>query len=224
MPASNVEQLELTFTNGWGGKRKGAGRTRNGKKQCAAHDTRPELSRHHPVHVCTRMCDGLPNLRNTATRRIIETHLARGADRFGFHLIEYSIQTNHIHLVVECEDRVALWRGMKGLLVRIARALNEMWGRKGQVFRDRYFARALTKPLAVRTALVYVLQNARKHGSTYAKTDEFSSGPWFEGWKEALEKPKRASPCLRPRTWLLKKGWKRRGLIGFEESPRRGIE
>ena len=67
-------------------------------------------------------------------------------------------------------------------------------------------------------------EDARKHGSMYETTDEFSSGGWFEGWKEALEKPKRASPCLRPRTWLLKKGWKKRGLIGFEESPRSGIE
>src|SRR5262245_20693110 len=179
MPAPNVRQLELTFTNGWGGKRKGAGRKRDTTKQCAEHGVRPDLSRHHPVHVCIRLCDGLPNLRDTATRRVIEKHMARGADRFEFHLIEYSIQTNHIHMVVEAQDRVSLWRGMKGIQVRLARWLNKFWGRKGQVFRDRYFARALKVPSAVRTALVYVLQNARKHGSQYAKTDEFSSGGWF---------------------------------------------
>ncbi|TAJ14476.1 MAG: hypothetical protein EPO68_12715, partial [Planctomycetota bacterium] len=47
-----------------------------------------------------------------------------GADRFGFRLIEYSVQSNHVHLLVEVPDRHALTRGAKGLFVRLAKQLN----------------------------------------------------------------------------------------------------
>lgn len=40
-----------------------------------------------------------------------------------------SILSNHLHLIVEAKGRGALSRGMKGLQVRIARALNKPWNR-----------------------------------------------------------------------------------------------
>jgi len=63
-----------------------------------------------------------------------------GCQRFGYRLIEFSVQGNHIHLVVEAPDVVALGRAMKGLEVRMARALNKVMKRKGPVFADRYHA------------------------------------------------------------------------------------
>jgi hypothetical protein len=48
---------------------------------------------------------------------------------------------------------------VRGLAIRVARAVNRALGRRGRVFADRYHARALTTPRAVRHALVYVLMN-----------------------------------------------------------------
>src|SRR6185503_8845625 len=91
-----------------------------------------------------------------------------------------------LHLIVEAEDERSLSRWMKGLAVRLARALNRIWRRVGNVFPDRYHARSLTNPRAVRTALVYVLGNARKHGTWInPEPDFYSSGPAFDGWKGA---------------------------------------
>src|SRR5437879_4806944 len=47
--------------------------------------------------------------------------------------------------------------------IRVARAVNRALNRRGAVWTDRYHARALTSPRAVRNALVYVLMNRRKH-------------------------------------------------------------
>jgi REP element-mobilizing transposase RayT len=162
----------------------------------------------------------LPSLRNEAEREVIELAFSRGSDRFGFRLVEYSIQPSHLHLVVEAKDRRSLWRGMQGLLVRVARALNKLWGRKGRVFADRYRARSLQTAYGVRTALLHVLHNARHHGRDLVGVDPYSSGPWFDGWTETVARAARPSPCVSARTWLLLIGWRRFGLIWPDELTR----
>ena len=99
---------------------------------------------------------------------------------------------------------------------------------------DRYHARPLTSPRAVRNTLAYVLNNYRHHGEDQmgiARTwqaDPFSSGPLFFGWKELegspvlwpLRPPYLPLLVLRPRTWLLAKGWWQfQPLISVREVP-----
>jgi REP element-mobilizing transposase RayT len=86
-----------------------------------------------------------------------------GADRFGFRLVHFSVQGNHVHLLVEAKDEKALAKGMGGLGVRVARGLNKVMGRAGKVLDDRYHAHVLRTPTEVRRARSYLLQNARKH-------------------------------------------------------------
>jgi REP element-mobilizing transposase RayT len=167
-----------------------------------------------------RLRDGLPSLRRDAARVAVERAIRAGAERFGFRLAQYSMQTNHVHLIAEAEDRSELSRGMKGLLVRVARALNRLWSRMGRVFADRYHARQLRTPREVRNALVYVLHNARHHGLRVLGVDLYSSGRWFDGWSRKLLFASRG-PAATARSWLLRIGWRIHGLIGIEEMPAR---
>ena len=137
----------------------------------------------------------------------------------------YTVDRTLPHLIVEAEDQDELSRGMTSLGARIAKRLNKLWRRKGQVFPDRYHALELTTPRACRNALVYVLQNARKHGCWQARRpDAYSSGPLFDGWSSRGGAPvvAQSSPRSyvgRPRTWLLSVGWRRHGLIDPREVP-----
>ncbi|MCY2960754.1 MAG: hypothetical protein NTY35_11360 [Planctomycetota bacterium] len=215
--SDNLEQLAL-FRRG--GRRDGAGRKPAGKRALVAHSRRARVTRHTPVFVTTKLVEGLPNLRRERTLALLRDSLAAGADRFGFRLVEYSVQSNHLHFVVEAQDERALGRGMKGLLVRLAKALNQAWDRNGRVIRDRYHARVLTTPREVRQVLVYALQNARKHGARILGIDAYSSGPWFEGWADRSPRADRVLP--RPTSWLLSFGWTKGGLISTREMPRGG--
>jgi len=217
--SSNVDQLAL-FRRG--GQRDGAGRKPAGEHALVAHAPRARVTRHSPVFVTTKLVEGLPNLRRESTLALLRDTLAAGADRFGFRLVEYSIQSTHLHFVVEAQDERALGRGMKGLLVRLAKALNRAWGRSGRVIRDRYHARVLETPREVRQVLVYALQNARKHGARILGIDAYSSGPWFEGWADRSPRADRALP--RPHSWLLSIGWTMSGLISTRETPRGGTD
>jgi hypothetical protein len=122
---------------------------------------------------------------------------------------------------------VALSRGVAGLSIRLARTINRVLARKGEVFSDRYHARALSTPREVRHGLVYVLLNFRKHLDRPGGVDPASSGFWFDGWK--LSCPSRPPgwtldevvPVQRARSWLARVGWRRHGLISFHEQPAR---
>ena len=129
--------------------------------------------------------------------------------------------TDHLHLIVEADDRATLARGVRGLAIRVARAVNRALDRRGAVCADRYHARALTSPRAVRHALIYVLMNRRKHCAGERGLDPCSSAPWFTGWRNALATLPGPPPVVGARTWLAAVGWRRHGLIdGATECPR----
>jgi hypothetical protein len=108
---------------------------------------------------------------------------------------------------------------MQGLGIRLARRINRATHRKGSLWTDRYHARKLTTPTEVRNALVYVLQNRKKHGALSTHVDPMSSGPLFSGWSDYEPSSDDRGICADPRTWLLRVGWKKRGLISIHESP-----
>jgi hypothetical protein len=143
------------------------------------------------------------------------------SSRTDFRIVEYSVQSNHVHLIAEAEHAHALSSGMGGLAIRLARTVNRALGRRGRVWGDRYHARALTTPRAVRYALVYVLTNFRKHHRVVTEIDPCSSAPWFAGWRAPRAAPRAESPPVaRARTWLARVGWRRHGLIGTDERPK----
>jgi putative transposase len=172
------------------------------------------------MHVTVRARAGLPSLREDALARVVRR--AVGATlRNDFRVVHFSIQTNHIHLIVEASDKQALSRGMQSLNARIARAVNHTLAVHGRVWRERYHARELRTPRAVRNALVYVLMNAKKHGHRLASgIDALSSAPWFEGFAGRVDVMDDASPVRAPRTWLAGVGWRRRGRIRLDERPK----
>jgi hypothetical protein len=131
------------------------------------------------------------------------------------------VQTDHVHLVVEGDDPTALVRGVQGLAVRCAKAVNRAVRRRGSVWCSRYHARALRTPSETRRGLVYVLLNFRKHLRASPGIDPRSSGPWFDGWRTPAQAAPDASATLPGRTWLVTIGWRRAGgRLGIDERPR----
>ena len=219
MKKTRQRQTEFGFTN-WGGKRRGAGRKPKGEKAGVSHAKREKLAERFPVHVTLKVVQGLPNLRRKETFRELERAFVAGAERFGFRLQQYSVQTNHVHLIAEARDERALSRGMQGLSIRMAKALNRLWQRSGKIFADRFHSRVLKTPREVRNTLAYVLLNTNHHGVRYVDgCDPCSSGVSFDGWKDAKNTGADSSPgfLARARTWLLRVGWRRHGLIPLRD-------
>jgi len=215
-------QLSLPAPRTWGGRRAGAGRKLTpGCRPSVPHRPRPTHTAAHPVHVTLRSGPAVRCLRSNrafpAVRRALYV-----ASRENFRIIHFTVQDDHLHLIVEADDTRALSRGMRGLAIRVARAVNRALGRRGAVWGDRFHARALTTPRAVRNALVYVLMNRRKHRAGERGLDPCSSAPWFRGWREPVATLLGPPPVVAARTWLAAVGWRRHGLLGLDERPRSG--
>jgi REP element-mobilizing transposase RayT len=193
-----------------GGRRAGAG-AKPGPRPRVRHGRRPPITGRQAGHVTLKVREGLRSLRDLRIVRELEQALRGAAERGDFRLVHYTIQADHLHLIVEAADRKALGRGMTALASRVARAVNRVLGRTGPVLRDRYHLRVLRTPLEVRRALAYVLLNARKHlgrlAPTLGRIDPASSGAWFDGWRRLFEPPEERPPPVAPaRSWLLRVG------------------
>jgi REP element-mobilizing transposase RayT len=193
--------------------------------------------------VTTRVVRGAGYLRGFRVYPAVRQALCAARDRLGARIVHFSIQRDHIHLLVEARDQIALGRAMKGFGVRVARRLNKLADRRGRVIADRYHARYLRTPTEVRAALVYVIQNGVKHARDEGRIargqgpwiDPHSSAAFFDGWhprcrrwipaRDAPSHPLHrwapsAVPVAAPRTWLLTSGWRRAGgSINTSELP-----
>ncbi len=178
----------------------------------------------HPALVTLKVRAGLPSLRRRGFVRSFERSLAALRARSDFRVVEYSIQSNHAHFIVEAESPDELGRGMKALGARFARAVNRAFGARGAVLRDRYHLRVLWTPREVRNALAYVLLNVRKHRAqrglaTPPRVDPASSGRWFAGWASEVLLARDPPVVSAARSWLLRVGWVRWGTISPAETP-----
>jgi REP element-mobilizing transposase RayT len=184
-----------------------------------------------------RVARGVPSLREQRVFVQVCKALAAAKQRFGFSLVHFSVQQDHVHLIAEAKDGRALSRGVQGLSIRIARAVNRQLQRKGRLFADRYHARALKTPREARLALRYVLLNARKHARALVPAgfvDSRSSAAWFDGfarpeglafgaasvraeWTRATGSDE--PPVVKAKIWLLRVGSRRAGVFDVDEVP-----
>jgi REP element-mobilizing transposase RayT len=225
MRISRQGTLRLRTKSTWGGRREGAGR-KPGPNPRVRHLSRVRVDGRSPCHVTLRVRDGVPSLRNARFVAAFEESLRRGRERKKFRIVHYSIQRDHLHALVEAEGAAALGRGMKALGSRLAWTVRRVFGRTGRVLTDRYHLHVLRGPREVRNALAYVLLNAHKHAAALGRrvrprwqVDPASSGRWFTGWRERVTPAPEAPAVSDARSWLLRTGWRRHGLLSVDEVP-----
>jgi len=223
-----------------GGKRRGAGRPPKGEHAGSPHKERPFHHARNPVHVVLRAVRAVDTLRRRCAYHAIRKATRTTARRDDFRIVHLSIQHDHVHLLVEADDKTALASGMQGFQISAAKHLNaaiskERPGprRRGSVFPDRYYSVEITSPRQARNALNYVMNNWRKHQEESRAIahgwdiDWYSTGPLFRDWQEhggkavLLEPPPSYVPLFvhSPKTWLLSVGWKKSGPISYHAIP-----
>ena len=190
------------------------------------HRQREGIVARLPVHITIRLRRGIPTLRQPRFVRRFRSSLSEACVRHGFRVVHYSIQRDHVHLLIEAQSNHSIACGMKSVGARIGKLANRLFQRSGKVLDGRYHLRALRTPLEVHRALRYVLLNHRHHTARRrrpkrltvhppAQPDPASSGRWFDGWRTTTAPPNLTDvrEVASARTWLMRTGWRRHGLI-----------
>jgi len=214
-------EIDLRPRTKRGTLRKKLGRPITGRRMDPRHRTRPDHDARHPVHIVLRVTREVSNLRTHRAYRAIRRAIDRCRARSDFRVAHMSIQSNHIHLLVEADDKDALRSGMQGFAISAARRLNrELRRPRGHVFAFRYHATPLTNPTQTRNAISYIVNNWRHHRCDRYDTrrfDPYSSAHAIADWRIAPHPDQ--LPVVRATTWLLADGWKRAGDIRYDEVP-----
>jgi REP element-mobilizing transposase RayT len=136
------------------------------------------------VHVTLRTVRGFARLRDPRLYAALRSAIARSQRAASFRITDFSVEPNHVHVIVEAEDEKALSNGMRALAIRLTLTVRRITGHRGAVWADRYHAHELRSPTEYRNALAYVLNNWRKHVRGVGEMDPCSSAPWFSGWSD----------------------------------------
>jgi REP element-mobilizing transposase RayT len=221
-----------------GGKRKGAGRKPKGRRAGSRHEKRPLIKPQFALHIVLRVVAAVGSMRWRELYKAVREATITAAMRERIRIVHVSIQRTHVHMLAEAENGLALARGMQGFTISASRHVNTALAigarrRRGPVFADRYHLEVIKSPTRARHTLSYILNNWRKHREDQQGTpstwlvDPFSSGIQFPGWQELEGKdfmwPIRETydPLFvrRPRSWLLREGWKLCGPISARDVP-----
>jgi REP element-mobilizing transposase RayT len=222
-----IRPVQLSFEDRRRLTRAGKEKKRPGPKAGSFPNVRHRARAVHkywnPLHVTMRAVRGLPSFR-AQTLFVAFERAVRLTQRDDFRVVEFSVQDDHLHLIVEADDNDALARGMKSFSVRANRLFNAAVGRgRGRVWGDRYHRRDLKSARQVRNALVYCLSNYKKHQGVTSgapRIDPCSSARWFEGWTAIRTHDDGPRPTARARTVLLRTAWQKHGFIHPGERPR----
>jgi REP element-mobilizing transposase RayT len=179
------------------------------------HRAREPVAGLQPLLVTLRVREDVPSLHGRAFVEEFRRSLAVARERGDFRVVHYALRHDHVHLIVEARGKRALASGMKSVAARLARAMNRASARSGPVVDGRFHSRVLRTPRDVRDALAFVLIDRRGGGA--------SSAGAFDGWKQGRGRPRRGAsgaPEVAPaRSWLLRLGWRRHGLLDPREVP-----
>lgn len=161
------KQIELNIYQGQhGGRRPGSGRKRIHSRG-VAHRTREKMSSRPPLHINFKF---RTNIRNKTCLKNLKRAILNSR-RQGLRVLHCSLQSNHVHLIVEAETNTLLTKGMRSLTVTFAKGL-----KKGRVQLERYHLHVLRTLRETKNALHYVLFNKQKHEKgTCTSIDEYTS-------------------------------------------------
>ncbi|WP_408095458.1 hypothetical protein ACJVC5_10480 [Peredibacter sp. HCB2-198] len=155
-------QLSLNlYLGNWGGRRPGSGRKRIHSKG-VAHRTRGKVTHRTPVHINFKY---RTFIKNKFCLKLLKRAIMN-ARKQGLRVNQFSLQSNHVHLIIEAENNEILTRGMRSLTITFAKGLN-----KGKVQIERYHLHVLKTIKEAKHAVQYVLFNQQKHGAAGAASD-----------------------------------------------------
>ena len=152
---------------------KGAGRPRV-HDPGIAHRSRPFLERASSLHLTIKVKAIKAEMKNKAVLSMLKRAILN-ARKKGLKIIHYSLEFDHVHLLVEADDNAELAIGMQSFGVTLSKAINRMRKMKGAVYKHRYHFRQISSSRELKYVMKYIFSNGVKHGTAHTMINPFNS-------------------------------------------------
>ncbi|MGZ3809593.1 MAG: transposase, partial [Bacteriovorax sp.] len=126
------------------------------------HISRDEIKRPTPLHLTIKIQKNKAGIRNKSILKNLHASIKK-ARIMGLKVIHYTLEFDHVHLLVECDSKETLGRGMQSFGISFSKGINKIKGLKGSVFKTRYHLRTLKTPNEIKNVINYILGNSIKH-------------------------------------------------------------
>lgn len=129
------------------------------------HIARDEIKRLTVLHLTVKIDKTKAGLKNKEALKLLHKSILK-ARKQGLAIIHYTLERDHVHLMVEASNNAILGKGMQAFGITLSKGVNKIKSLKGRVFKTRYHFRKLKTSAEIRNALNYILGNAVKHRSS----------------------------------------------------------
>lgn len=138
------------------------------------HISRDRLYRPTSLHLTIKVRENKADIK---TKKILKAlhHAIKRARLKELKIIHYTLEHNHLHLLVEASDNLILHKGMQALGITLSKAINKIKKLKGGVYKHRYHFRKLNSRRELINVLYYIFKNGIKHKRTLSMIDPYNS-------------------------------------------------
>jgi REP element-mobilizing transposase RayT len=138
------------------------------------HTERPILTTPSSLHLTVKILRAKANLKNKIILSILKKSIMN-ARKMGLRVIHYSLEYDHVHLLVEAADNFILGKGMQAFGITFSKALNRLRKIKGTVYKHRYHFRKIVGARQLKNVLNYIFSNGLKHKTSKSLINPFNS-------------------------------------------------
>jgi REP element-mobilizing transposase RayT len=138
------------------------------------HTERPLITRLSSLHLTVKILRIKANLKNKVVLSILKRSILN-ARKMGLRVIHFSLEYDHVHLLIEAENNIILGKGMQAFGVTFSKALNRMRKINGAVYKHRYHFRKIVGARQLKNVLNYIFNNGIKHKTAKSLINPFNS-------------------------------------------------
>jgi REP element-mobilizing transposase RayT len=138
------------------------------------HRSRMKINKPTSFHLTIKVRENKADIQSKKLLKAL--HHAIGRARLkNLKVVHYTLEYNHVHLLVETNDHRILHAGMQALGISFSKAINKLKSYKGSVYKHRYHQRRIGSARELKNVLLYIFNNGRKHKRTTRRIDPFNS-------------------------------------------------
>ena len=138
------------------------------------HTERPVITRPSSLHLTVKIKSIKADLKNKSILKILKRAILN-ARKQKLKIVHFSLEYDHLHLLVEASNNIELSKGMQSFGVTIAKAINRRCKLKGGVYKHRYDFRKITSSSELKKVLSYIFNNGVKHKTSTSIVNPYNS-------------------------------------------------